>query len=109
MVIPTCVSLTDDTNTLPCGDDAQDEEAGLLNLIEVTRPTGLNDVGMVAWRLTLHTPEYPDGRPLVVIANDITVQVGYGCLRVFIFMQLNSSASFQRGRKWCCLLSGSCS
>jgi len=27
---------------------------------------------MVAWRMTIHTPEYPEGRPIIVIANDIT-------------------------------------
>lgn len=39
------------------------------------RAAGLNDVGMVAWMLTLRTPEYPEGRQLVLIANDITHQV----------------------------------
>ncbi|OQR88272.1 acetyl-CoA carboxylase [Achlya hypogyna] len=42
----------------------------------VTRPRGLNDVGMVAWRLTLYTPEVPTGRQLVLIANDITFNAG---------------------------------
>lgn len=31
---------------------------------------------MVAWRMTLHTPEYPDGREIIVIANDLTYLVG---------------------------------
>lgn len=44
--------------------------------VEVDRAAGLNDVGMVAWMLTLRTPEYPEGRQLVLIANDITHQVG---------------------------------
>lgn len=44
--------------------------------MEVNRSPGLNDVGMVAWLVTLRTPEYPDGRQLVLIANDITHQVG---------------------------------
>lgn len=30
---------------------AADEEAGLLELCEVTRAPGLNDVGMVAWKV----------------------------------------------------------
>lgn len=30
---------------------AADEEQGLLDLVEVTRAPGLNDVGMVAWKV----------------------------------------------------------
>lgn len=45
-------------------------------LIEQKRVPGENNVGMVAWRLTLYTPEYPDGRDIIVIANDITYLIG---------------------------------
>ncbi|VEN41740.1 unnamed protein product [Callosobruchus maculatus] len=45
-------------------------------LIEQKRVPGENNVGMVAWRLTLYTPEYPDGRDIIVIANDITYFIG---------------------------------
>lgn len=45
-------------------------------LIEQKRVPGENNVGMVAWRLTLYTPEYPDGRDIIVIANDITFFIG---------------------------------
>jgi hypothetical protein len=38
--------------------------------------TGKNDIGMVAWRLTLFTPEFAEGREIVVIANDITFDAG---------------------------------
>lgn len=31
-------------------------------LVAVTRPVGQNDVGMVAWTLTMKTPECPQGR-----------------------------------------------
>ncbi|ELU03368.1 hypothetical protein CAPTEDRAFT_150877 [Capitella teleta] len=41
-------------------------------LNEITRLPGENDVGMVAWRMTIRTPEYPEGRQVIVIANDIT-------------------------------------
>ena len=41
-----------------------------------TRVVGTNDVGMVGWHATLKTPEYPEGRPLVIVANDCTVQSG---------------------------------
>ncbi|WWD21283.1 hypothetical protein CI109_105767 [Kwoniella shandongensis] len=45
-------------------------------LQEVVRPPGLNTCGMVAWVFTLRTPEYPKGRQVVVISNDITYQIG---------------------------------
>ena len=41
-----------------------------------SRLVGTNDVGMVGWTTTLKTPEYPEGRPLVIVANDCTVQSG---------------------------------
>lgn len=37
-----------------------------------TRPMSQNSVGVVAWVLTLRTPECPQGRQIVAIANDIT-------------------------------------
>eukprot|EP00698_Gefionella_okellyi_P010265 TRINITY_DN2654_c0_g1_i1.p1 TRINITY_DN2654_c0_g1~~TRINITY_DN2654_c0_g1_i1.p1 ORF type:complete len:2219 (-),score=529.05 TRINITY_DN2654_c0_g1_i1:1486-8142(-) len=46
------------------------------NLVEEVRPVGTNNVGMVVWRMVLHTPEYPAGRPVIVIANDITFLSG---------------------------------
>jgi acetyl-CoA carboxylase/biotin carboxylase 1 len=40
------------------------------------RPGGRNSIGMVGWLMTAKTPEHPQGRRLVVIANDITFQIG---------------------------------
>ena len=37
---------------------------------------GNNNHGMVAWKIDLKTPEYPKGREIVVIANDISHQIG---------------------------------
>lgn len=31
---------------------------------------------MVAWRLVLSTPEYPEGREMILIANDLTYLIG---------------------------------
>lgn len=31
---------------------------------------------MVAWRLILATPEYPQGREIILIANDLTFLIG---------------------------------
>jgi biotin carboxylase/acetyl-CoA carboxylase carboxyltransferase component/biotin carboxyl carrier protein len=50
-------------------------EGGLM-LVPTNRPPGLNDIGMVAWRCTLFTPEFPGGRDIIVIANDITFLSG---------------------------------
>jgi acetyl-CoA carboxylase/biotin carboxylase 1 len=50
---------------------ANDEE-----LVETKRAPGLNDVGMVAWRMHIATPEFPKGRDIIVIANDITHVIG---------------------------------
>ena len=46
------------------------------NLIEIHRVPGQNDTGMIAWKMTLFVPEYPEGRDIIVIANDITFQIG---------------------------------
>lgn len=45
-------------------------------LAEVDRAPGNNTFGMVAWVYTLRTPEFPDGRRVVVVANDITYKIG---------------------------------
>ena len=46
------------------------------NLVRGSRPIGSNKIGMVAWHVTMKTPEYPEGRDVVFIANDVTVQSG---------------------------------
>ena len=40
------------------------------------RVVGTNKVGMLAWHVTMRTPEYPEGREIVIIANDVTFQSG---------------------------------
>jgi acetyl-CoA carboxylase/biotin carboxylase 1 len=45
-------------------------------LIPGSRPIGTNKVGMLAWHVTMKTPEYPEGRDVVIIANDVTVKSG---------------------------------
>ncbi|KAJ2309054.1 acetyl-coenzyme-A carboxylase [Coemansia sp. RSA 2706] len=45
-------------------------------LVESDREPGRNTCGMVAWVVTLHTPESPGGRRVVVVANDITFKIG---------------------------------
>ncbi|KAL5289420.1 hypothetical protein ACFFRR_009517 [Megaselia abdita] len=46
------------------------------DLRETQRLPGENDCGMVAWRMVLSTPEYPSGRQIIIIANDITFLTG---------------------------------
>lgn len=45
-------------------------------LTEVSREPGTNSHGMVGWLINARTPEYPRGRKFVVVANDITYQIG---------------------------------
>ncbi|THU97749.1 acetyl CoA carboxylase [Dendrothele bispora CBS 962.96] len=45
-------------------------------LVEVDRAPGNNTFGMVGWVFTMRTPEYPQGRRVVVVANDITYKIG---------------------------------
>ncbi|KAI8847215.1 acetyl-CoA carboxylase [Chytridium lagenaria] len=50
---------------------------GFASIVEETfREPGLNNCGMVAWNMELFTPEYPEGRNIVVVANDITFNIG---------------------------------
>lgn len=46
------------------------------NLDEVNREPGTNTCGMVGWILRAKTPEYPNGRRFIVVANDITYKIG---------------------------------
>ncbi|CAG4978405.1 unnamed protein product [Colias eurytheme] len=66
---------------------------GERRLVEVTRLPGQNTVGMVAWRLTLFTPEYPDGRDIILIANDLTHYMGsFGPLEDWVYFRASEYA-----------------
>ncbi|XP_068994808.1 acetyl-CoA carboxylase isoform X3 [Embiotoca jacksoni] len=45
-------------------------------LVQMNRLPGDNDVGIVAFRMKMKTPEYPEGRDIIVICNDITHMIG---------------------------------
>nr|XP_035941869.1 LOW QUALITY PROTEIN: acetyl-CoA carboxylase 2 [Halichoerus grypus] len=45
-------------------------------LVEMNRLPGGNEVGMVAFKMRFKTPEYPEGRNVIVIGNDITFRIG---------------------------------
>ncbi len=57
------------------------------------RLPGDNECGMVAWRLTLKTPEYPEGRDIILIANDMTHLIGsFGLPEDRLFQQASELA-----------------
>ena len=45
-------------------------------LKEMDREPGQNNIGMITWRCTLCPPEYPEGRDIVLLANDVTFKAG---------------------------------
>ncbi|CAL8262915.1 unnamed protein product [Boreogadus saida] len=60
-------------DVLLCTELVLDSEGGLA---QINRLPGDNDVGMVAFRMRMKTPEYPGGREVIVICNDITHLIG---------------------------------
>jgi acetyl-CoA carboxylase/biotin carboxylase 1 len=63
------------------------------DLVESTRSPGENSVGVIAWRCTLATPEYPQGRDIVIIANDVTFQAGsFGVAEDDVFQKASEYA-----------------
>ncbi|EGZ10121.1 hypothetical protein PHYSODRAFT_352612 [Phytophthora sojae] len=67
------------------------------SLTETTRPRGQNDIGMVAWLLALYTPEFPDGRAIIIIANDITFKAGSFGTREDTLFDLASKLARSKG------------
>lgn len=51
-------------------------EDGTLSKAEASRIAGSNDIGMVAWECFMKTPEYPEGRQIVLVGNDCTFMSG---------------------------------
>ncbi|XP_067328125.1 acetyl-CoA carboxylase 1 isoform X5 [Anolis sagrei] len=65
-------------------------------LVHMNRLPGGNEIGMVAWRMTLKTPEYPDGRDVIVISNDITYRIGsFGPQEDLLFLRASELARVQ--------------
>ncbi|KAI9279387.1 acetyl-CoA carboxylase [Sporodiniella umbellata] len=62
-------------------------------LQEVERAPGTNTVGMVAWIMTLRTPDHPTGRRMIAIANDITFKIGsFGVAEDMVFFKASELA-----------------
>jgi len=79
---------------LQCVELVLDDEG---RLVEMNRLPGENECSMVAWRLTLRTPECPAGRDLVVIANDMTMLIGSFGVREDALFARASELSRRRG------------
>lgn len=63
------------------------------DLVETSRPSGQNTFGMVAWLMKMYTVEYPEGREIVVICNDITYKAGsFGTIEDKLFEQASKLA-----------------
>ena len=74
----------------------QDYLDGRLELVQTNRGAGANDVGMVAWLMVLKTREYPEGRQVVMIANDITHKAGSFGTREDVVFKLASEYARER-------------
>ena len=68
-----------------------------MELVETERPEGSNDLGMLAWKLTMKTPECPEGRVVILIANDVTFQAGSFGVREDQFFQKASELARKLG------------
>ena len=52
---------------------------------------------MVAWRMTMLTPQFPQGREVVVIGNDITHHIGsFGPQEDLLFKVIHTHTHSQR-------------
>ncbi|XP_071428069.1 acetyl-CoA carboxylase 2 [Pithys albifrons albifrons] len=63
------------------------------HLVQMNRVPGGNEVGMVAFKMKLKTPEYPKGRDIVLICNDITHKIGsFGPEEDLLFLRASELA-----------------
>uniref|UniRef100_H0V3L2 acetyl-CoA carboxylase n=1 Tax=Cavia porcellus TaxID=10141 RepID=H0V3L2_CAVPO len=70
--------------------DSQDQ------LVEMNRLPGSNEVGMVAFKMMFKTPEYPEGREVIVISNDITHHLGsFGLQEDMVYLRASELARAQ--------------
>lgn len=67
------MTVMDATELVLCTSPSDPEDR---QLEESSRSPGSNDIGMVAWHCVLRTPEYPVGREVIIVANDITFRSG---------------------------------
>ncbi|KAK1441623.1 hypothetical protein QVD17_07665 [Tagetes erecta] len=66
-------------------------------LVEINRQPGQNNVGMVAWSMDLCTPEFPHGRTILVVANDVTFKNGsFGPIEDAFFEAVTELACYKK-------------
>jgi acetyl-CoA carboxylase carboxyltransferase component len=66
-------------------------------LIARTRSPAENDCGIIAWRIRMKTPECPNGRTIIVIANDITYKIGsFGMEEDLLFQRASALSRLER-------------
>lgn len=62
-------------------------------LVQMNRLPGDNQVGIVAFKMRMKTPECPEGRDIVVICNDITHMIGsFGPQEDMLFLRASELA-----------------
>ncbi|KAG8145973.1 hypothetical protein E2320_012413, partial [Naja naja] len=62
-------------------------------VVQLNRLPGGNEIGMVAFKMKLKTPEYPKGRDIVLISNDITYKIGsFGPAEDLLFLRASELA-----------------
>ncbi|XP_013912126.1 PREDICTED: acetyl-CoA carboxylase 2-like, partial [Thamnophis sirtalis] len=62
-------------------------------MVQLNRLPGGNEIGMVAFKMKLKTPEYPKGRDIVLISNDITYKIGsFGPAEDLLFLRASELA-----------------
>ncbi len=77
----------------PFDSNETNEKLKQCGLITRTRSPAENDCGIVAWRIRMKTPECPNGRTIIVIANDITYKIGSFGMEEDILFQRASELS----------------
>ncbi|KAM0865439.1 hypothetical protein ACQ4PT_043269 [Festuca glaucescens] len=65
-------------------------------LVPVERSPCMNDIGIVAWKMKLSTPEFPGGREIIVVANDVTFKAGSFGPREDIFFHAATNLACER-------------
>ncbi|CAF4326884.1 unnamed protein product [Rotaria socialis] len=77
--------------------DQSNEHLKQCGLLTRTRSPAENDCGIVAWRIRMKTPECPNGRAIIVIANDITYKIGsFGIEEDLLFQRASELARLER-------------
>ena len=85
------------TKSSPFDTEESKENLRRCGLVTRPRPPAENDCGVVAWRVFMKTPECPDGRIIIVIANDITYKIGsFGFEEDILFKRASELARLER-------------